>query len=366
MRLPILPACCAGLALLSLAACDYRPVQEKKDTPKAAPAPQGADSMASRDPAPGGPAPNAQSGAEARPAMQAQVVLDRLGFSSGVVDGAASPAYAKALQAFQKARGLQVTGALDEPTRQALAPWSAIPATRMVTIPADWARIAFAALPDDPAAQAQLSQMGYESLAEKLAERFHTTPAVLAALNPGVAAFQPGQTLRVPNVGADGIDPSLIENAEWRATLRALGVGTDQPQAARLVVDESEGWLRAYDDDGRLVAAFTVSTGSRHDPLPIGDWQVKGIARNPTFVYNPELFWDVDDSADKQHLPPGPNGPVGVVWIDLDKEHYGLHGTPNPELIGQSQSHGCVRLTNWDAARLAQMVRGGTKVAFRR
>jgi len=112
------------------------------------------------------------------------------------------------------------------------------------------------------------------------------------------------------------------------------------------------------------VAAFTVTTGSRHDPLPIGDWKVKGVACNPPFAYNPELFWDVDEGQDKQRLPPGPNGPVGVVWIDLTKDHYGIHGTPEPALIGRTQSHGCVRLTNWDAARLAQMVSGSTKVSF--
>jgi len=134
----------------------------------------------------------------------------------------------------------------------------------------------------------------------------------------------------------------------------------------RIVVDESEGWLRAYDAQGRLVAAFTVTTGSKHDPLPIGHWNVKGVAYNPPFAYNPELFWDVDDSQDKQRLPPGPNGPVGVVWIDLTKEHYGIHGTPEPALIGRTQSYGCVRLTNWDAARLALMVSSGTKVVFRK
>jgi lipoprotein-anchoring transpeptidase ErfK/SrfK len=98
--------------------------------------------------------------------------------------------------------------------------------------------------------------------------------------------------------------------------------------------------------------------------LPLGNWKVTGIGHNPHFAYNPELFWDVPDTDDKQQLPPGPNGPVGVVWIDLDKEHYGIHGTNAPESIGRVESHGCVRLTNWDAARLAQMVRTGTKVVF--
>lgn len=356
--------------------------------------------MASRDPAPGEVAMTPVRDSEPRPVMQAQVVLDRLGFSPGVIDGSASPALAKALEAFQEARRLPVTGALDPATREALAPWSNIPATRVVTIPEDWAGMTYAALPDDPAMQAGLARLGYESMAERLAERFHTTPEVLVMLNPGgrpagapapapapapaspsaqpasaaavetppVAApvtFSPGQQIRVPNIGADTIAPGEIRRADWLDTLRGLGVGTAQPEVARLVVDESEGWLRAYDADDRLVAAFAVTTGSQHDPLPIGDWEVKGIAHNPTFVYNPELFWDVDDTEAKQVLPPGPNSPVGVVWIDLDKEHYGIHGTPEPALIGRSESHGCVRLANWDAARLAQMVSARTKVEFR-
>lgn len=115
-----------------------------------------------------------------------------------------------------------------------------------------------------------------------------------------------------------------------------------------------------YGGDGRLVAACAVTIGSEHDPLPIGEWKVKGGGTNPTFVYHPELFWDVDDSEAKQHLPPGPNSPVGVVGIDLDKEHYGIHSTPESRLIGRSESHGCVRLANWDAARLALMVSGRT------
>jgi hypothetical protein len=107
-----------------------------------------------------------------------------------------------------------------------------------------------------------------------------------------------------------------------------------------------------------------VTTGSQHDPLPLGTWGITGIARNPPFSFDPELFWDVPDSEEEQLLPPGPNGPVGVVWIDLTKEHYGIHGTSAPETIGRVQSHGCVRLTNWDAARLAEMVDIETEVVF--
>jgi len=320
--------------------------------------------------------------------MQAQVVLERLGFGPGVIDGREGLSFANALEGFQESRDLPVSGELDAATREALSRWNNIPATRVVTIPASWGEIRFAPVPEDMAAQAQMTRIGYESMAEKLAERFHTTPEVLAQLNPGgrpasaqgtpspsastgqdpaaLPQFTPGQQLRVPNVGADAIDAAAVDNKDWLETLRSLGVGTTQPDAARILVDESEGWLKAYDADDRLVAMFTVTTGSRHDPLPIGDWEVKGVAYNPPFSFDPTLFWDVPDSAEKQQLPPGPNGPVGVVWIDLSKEHYGIHGTPAPEAIGRTQSHGCVRLTNWDAARLAEMVSGSTGVVFRK
>jgi len=122
--------------------------------------------------------------------------------------------------------------------------------------------------------------------------------------------------------------------------------------------------LRAYDADNRLIAQFPATMGSQHDPLPIGTWEIKGLSRNPDFHYNPNLFWDAASTDQKAVLKPGPNGPVGVVWIDLSKPHYGIHGTPEPQLIGRTESHGCIRLTNWDAARLAQMVKSGVKAVF--
>ncbi len=383
MRLTLL---CTALPLtLMLAACDNQPDAPSDEPTAAAEQEQGADEMASRDPAPGEKADVGTADAEQRPLMQAQVVLERMGFGPGIIDGNRSASLVNALKGFQESRDLPVTGELDPATREALAQWNNIPATRIVTVPESWGQTQFTAVPEGMAEQAQMTRLGYESMAEKLAERFHTTPAVLAQLNPGgrpagvqgastptatpsstAVQFAPGQQLRVPNIGADAIEPASVDNKDWLDTLRSLGVGTKQPEVARIVVDESEGWLKGYDGDDRLVAMFTVTTGSEHDPLPIGDWQVKGVAYNPPFAFDPELFWDVPDSEQKQRLPPGPNGPVGVVWIDLTKEHYGIHGTPAPEAIGRSESHGCVRLTNWDAARLAQMVSGSTKVVFRR
>lgn len=170
--------------------------------------------------------------------------------------------------------------------------------------------------------------------------------------------------MRVPNIGGDRIAPGAVEDSAWQSTLQSLGVGTDQPKADKIVVSKRGGTLKAYDAGGKLVAEFTVTSGSSHDPLPIGEWKVNGVTRNPPFHYNPDLFWDAKATDEKATLPPGPNGPVGVVWIDINKEHYGIHGTPEPQTIGRTESHGCVRLTNWDAARLAQMVSPGTKVVF--
>lgn len=390
MRFTLLTAA-LPLCLITLGACASEQAEgtgEARETRSGATAnDSGDESIAARDPGLGTTADSDIPDVESRPLMQAQVVLERLGFGPGVIDGKQGLSFANAVKGFQESRDLPVTGEFDDTTREALARWSNIPATRVVTIPASWGQEKFVPLPDGPEEQAKMSRLGYENMAEKLAERFHTTPAVLAQLNPGGKPagagggagpsappspgaagpqFTAGQQLRVPNVGADAIDAASVTNKDWLTTLRSLGVGTDQPDVTRIVVEESEGWLKAFDANDRLVAMFTVTTGSRRDPLPIGDWKVKGVAYNPPFAFNPELFWDVPDSAEKQQLPPGPNGPVGVVWIDLDKEHYGIHGTPKPEAIGRTESHGCVRLTNWDAARLAMMVSGGTAVEFRR
>jgi lipoprotein-anchoring transpeptidase ErfK/SrfK len=168
----------------------------------------------------------------------------------------------------------------------------------------------------------------------------------------------------VPNIGGDRIAPGAVDDQAWQQTLQTLGVGTEQPKVARVVVSKAGGTLKAYDQGDKLVALFTVTSGSSEDPLPLGDWKINVVSRNPPFNYNPDLFWDAKPGDKKAKLPAGPNSPVGVVWIDLSKEHYGIHGTPEPQNIGRTQSHGCVRLTNWDAARLAQMIDTKTKVEF--
>jgi lipoprotein-anchoring transpeptidase ErfK/SrfK len=171
---------------------------------------------------------------------------------------------------------------------------------------------------------------------EQTGEKFHSSPELLQALNPGAKFDREGQQLMVPNVLV--MPPS---------------------QAASVVISKGESSVRAYDASGALLAFYAATIGSEHDPLPLGEWKINGVAREPKFHYNPELFWDAKKSADKQTLPPGPNNPVGLAWIDLSKDHYGIHGTPEPGKVGHATSHGCIRLTNWDVLELAAIVRPG-------
>ena len=384
---------------LALSACGLNGTDREKEadaaqTSEAAPTRLGydtygddnlADSMASNDQAYMEGAMSGQDvpDSEERPMMQAQVVLDRIGFGPGVIDGKMGMSTENALRGFQEANALDVTGKLDETTKSALAKWERIPATRVVTIPESWGDTSYKKLPSEPAELEKLDRLAYETMEERLAERFHTTVAVLRQLNPGGKPagmqtegdapppatpaskasdlFAPGQQLRVPNIGGDRIAPGSLDNRDWQMTLASLGVGTEQPEVDRVVVSKAGKTLKAYAGD-KLIALFTVSSGSSEFPLPLGEWKILGEAFNPPYAYDPEVLGKGDGKS--HQLPPGPNSPVGVVWIDLSKEHYGIHGTPDPETIGRAQSSGCVRLTNWDAARLAQMVSQKTQVVF--
>jgi len=357
---PVRSLCAVALlSALTLAACNERhdPAAPTSGTGKAVEAPE---AMAFPD-APGG----GETEAADSLVLRAQVALDRAGFSPGVIDGHENRLYALALGGFQEAHDLPATGKLDQATQTVLLVGPGTSATRRVVIPAAFARGPFARdLPHDEAGMAGHPKLSYRSMIEALAERFHTTPEMLATLNGPGTRLAAGATIRVPDIP----DAALADLGEdprgWADTLQRLAVAGDQPEADRVVVDKSQGTLRVYDAADKLVAQFPVTTGSSHDPLPIGTWKVRGESRNPDYRYNPDLFWDAKTSDKETLLPPGPNGPVGVVWIDLSKEHYGLHGTPEPQNIGKTESHGCVRLTNWDAARLAQMVKTGTTVVF--
>jgi lipoprotein-anchoring transpeptidase ErfK/SrfK len=299
------------------------------------------------------------------PILRAQVLLDHLGFSPGVIDGKEGQSYVAALRGFQTARGLDATGKLDAATEKALQEGRSIPATRLVVIPAGFAKGPFVpAFPKNAAEQARLPALGYRNLTEALAERFHTTPETLVALNSPSTLVGAGQPFRVPNIPDVDVPTTGEDPRGWNGTLERLGVAPKQVAAAKVVVDKSEGVLKVYDEGDKIVAQFPATMGSSHDPLPIGRWKIQGVSRNPDFHYNPKLFWDVSNNKEAVLLQPGPNSPVGVVWLDLDKPHYGIHGTSEPHTIGRAESHGCVRLTNWDAARLAQMVKPGTPAIF--
>jgi lipoprotein-anchoring transpeptidase ErfK/SrfK len=218
-------------------------------------------------------------------------------------------------------------------------------------------------------AQASLPALGYASVLEEIAERFHATPALLQRLNPK-AGFAEGDTIVVPNVEAMVIPAAAptIPAKKPAAQVAAETANVKAAAAARpevtVTVSKSDSALRITDGSGAVIYYAPVTTGSEHDPLPIGEWKVTGVQLNPTFRYNPELFWDADPTHTKATIPAGPNNPVGLVWIDISKEHYGLHGTPEPSTIGRAESHGCVRLTNWDALKVAGLVKAGTRVVF--
>ena len=272
--------------------------------------------------------------------LRAQVLLSRARFSPGQIDAMAGSNQARAVRGFQQARGLDASGTLDPATWKALEADTAPVLARHTLTDADLAA-PYTDVPEDMMEQAGLERLGYESLAEALGERFHASPALLRRLNPGLDGLRAGDIVVVPAIA--------------QAPL---------PAAARIVVDRSDSVLRLLDAQGGVLAQFPASTGSEHDPLPIGEWKVVTVVENPTFHYNPELFRNADPEHSKATLPAGPNNPVGTVWIDLDKEHYGIHGTPAPEAIGKQQSNGCIRLANWDARLVAAAVRAGTPVTL--
>ncbi len=275
-----------------------------------------------------------------RAAVAWQVALDRVGISPGVIDGVVGPKTRLATREFQRVRGLAQTGKLDASTRSALRV-DASPALRLHRVTSkDLALVGPTAR--GWKSKSKLRRLGYASNLAAVAERFHCSKGLLKRLNPGLASPKAGDRLTVPNVG----DTS----------------GTSR--AATIVIDMGEKTIRALDADRRLVGLFHCSIARHKAKRPRGSAKVVSVVRNPTYTFNPKMWPEVKGINEKLTIPPGPTNPVGLCWIGLSRRGYGIHGTPAPELIGKTGSHGCFRLTNWDALRLAGMVRAGTTVRF--
>jgi lipoprotein-anchoring transpeptidase ErfK/SrfK len=304
--------------------------------------------------------------------FHAQVLMSEHGFSPGVIDGKEGQSFKLALRSFQRARGLDATGELDTDTRRALLQANR-PSTVYVRLGPDDVRSQYVyPFPSDPEKQAELKFLGYRNMLEKVAERYHTTPDTIVALNGPDKLIGLGKVLRLPNVVPTSRDYAGVPG-NGGGVMSVLNVDGQQPEGDYVVVDKSEGVLKVYQGeatidegeagDGRLIAAFPVTMGSKQFPLPIGKWRATTYAFLPPFEYQPELLNNPKTDKDVT-LPPGPNGPVGVAWLDLTKEHYGIHGTSEPQTIGRAESSGCIRMTNWDVLRLARMMKPGFTAIF--
>lgn len=270
--------------------------------------------------------------------VRLQVLLDRAGASPGVIDGFDGDNVRKAVLAFELMRGLPPDGALDPDVLAALETGG--PVIGDYAIIADDLNAIGPPIPKDYAEQAKRKFLGYASIQESLAERFHMDIDLLRALNPG-ASYTVGEPIYVAAYGPD---------------LKG--------EVARIEADKSLRQVRAYGADGRLIAAYPATIGSEENPSPSGTHIVEGVAPMPEYTYNPRINFQQGENTEVLTIPPGPNGPVGSMWIDLSEPTFGIHGTPEPSLIDKTGSHGCVRLTNWDANELAKMVKPGVPVDF--
>ncbi|WP_131113055.1 L,D-transpeptidase family protein [Lichenihabitans psoromatis] len=275
--------------------------------------------------------------------VKAEVLLDRARFSPGAIDGIDGDNFRKAIAAYQAQMKLPVSGHLDQATWNKLVGDDAAPVLTERPISAAEAKGPFVKrIPAKMEQQSKLDRMGYRNIAEMLSEEVHVSPSLLKALNPH-DTLEAGVKIVVPQVVVQRGAPAKV---------------------ARIVVDKADHAVRAFAADGALLAFYPASIGSEEKPAPSGQFSVVHVTHNPDYTYNPKYAFKGVKSTKPFRIAPGPNNPVGSVWIDLSDEGYGIHGTPEPDLVGKTQSHGCIRLTNWDVEDLASMVGKGVPVDF--
>ncbi|KQS56066.1 hypothetical protein ASG17_08500 [Brevundimonas sp. Leaf363] len=273
--------------------------------------------------------------------IRLQILLARARYSTGAVDGLAGSNLDNAVAAYRADKNLG-EGGIDAALLQSLTAADNQPALTVYTIAAgDVAGPFIGETPEGTEAQARLPALGYENPREALAEKFHVTQALLAALNPGVDFAKAGEQIIVPV-----INPAAL------------------PDVDHVVIEKTANTVSAYDAQNRRVAFYPATVGSEDRPAPSGELTIKGVAPEPTYTYDPTRL-TYGSGTEKLIVAAGPNNPVGSVWIDLSRDTYGIHGTPDPALIGKTASHGCIRLTNWDAEQLAAAVKPGVRVTLR-